>query len=169
MRLLGFAWGIGGVLLLLMFAIYRLAPMALALENMTLGVLHWFALAFSIVYMAYAEGYKGFHRGFAPRVVARASYLRTHPQLLHIILAPLFCMGYIHATNRRKILSIGLTIMIICFVIIARLLPQPWRGIVDAGVVVGLAIGVISIFYFLALAEKEPARIRIFLEVPDNI
>jgi hypothetical protein len=143
--------------------------MALALENMTLGVLHWFALAFSIVYMAYAEGYKGFHRGFAPRVVARASYLRTHPQLLHIILAPLFCMGYIHATNRRKILSIGLTIMIICFVIIARLLPQPWRGIVDAGVVVGLAIGVISIFYFLALAEKEPARIRIFLEVPDNI
>jgi len=78
-------------------------------------------------------------------------------------------MGYIHATNRRKILSIGLTIMIICFVIIARLLPQPWRGIVDAGVVVGLAIGVISIFYFLALAEKEPARIRIFLEVPDNI
>jgi hypothetical protein len=169
LRLLGFAWGIGGVLLLLMFAIYRLAPMALALENMTLGVLHWFALAFSIVYMAYAEGYKGFHRGFAPRVVARASYLRTHPQLLHIILAPLFCMGYIHATNRRKILSIGLTIMIICFVIIARLLPQPWRGIVDAGVVVGLAIGVISIFYFLALAEKEPARIRIFLEVPDNI
>ena len=168
MRLLGFAWGIGGVLLLLMFAIYRLAPMALALENTTMGVLHWFALAFSIVYMAYAEGYKGFHRGFAPRVVARASYLRAHPKLLHIILAPLFCMGYIHATSKRKMLSIGLTIMIVCFVMIARLLPQPWRGIVDAGVVVGLAIGVVSIFYFLAIAEKEPARIRVFSEVPDN-
>ena len=168
MKLLGFAWGVGGVLLLLMFAIYRLAPMALALENTTMGVLHWFALAFSIVYMAYAEGYKGFHRGFAPRVVARASYLRAHPKLLHIILAPLFCMGYIHATSKRKMLSIGLTIMIVCFVMIARLLPQPWRGIVDAGVVVGLAIGVVSIFYFLAIAEKEPARIRVFSEVPDN-
>jgi hypothetical protein len=168
LKLLGFAWGVGGVLLLLMFAIYRLAPMALALENTTMGVLHWFALAFSIVYMAYAEGYKGFHRGFAPRVVARASYLRAHPKLLHIILAPLFCMGYIHATSKRKMLSIGLTIMIVCFVMIARLLPQPWRGIVDAGVVVGLAIGVVSIFYFLAIAEKEPARIRVFSEVPDN-
>ena len=151
-----------------MFAIYRLAPIAFALENATMGVLHWFALVFSVVYMAYAEGYKGFHLGFAPRVVIRATYLKSNPRLLHVILAPLFCMGYIYATNKRKLLSIGLTTLIICFVMIARLLPQPWRGIVDAGVVVGLGMGVVSILYFLVLAENEPARIKISAEVPEN-
>ena len=107
--------------------------------------------------MAYAEGYKGFHLGFAPRVVRRASYLRDNPQLSHTLLAPLFCMGYFYTTTRRQIVSIGLTVMIICFVLIAGLLPQPWRGIVDAGVVVGLSLGVASILYFLAIAEKKPA------------
>ncbi|MBQ14341.1 MAG: hypothetical protein CMQ17_08060 [Gammaproteobacteria bacterium] len=168
LKLLGFVWGVGGILLMLMFAIYRLAPMVFALENVPMGILHWFALVFSVVYMAYAEGYKGFHLGFAPRVVVRATYLRSNPRLLHIILAPLFCMGYIYATNRRKLLSFGLTILIICFIIIAGLLPQPWRGILDAGVVVGLGMGVVSILYFLVLAENEPARIRTSAEVPEN-
>lgn len=166
MRALGFSWGIGGVLLLLLFAIYRLAPMALDLANSTLSLLHWAALAFSIVYMAYAEGYKGFHLGFAPRVVVRANYLREHPRIFLVLLAPLFCMGYIHATRRRKLLSIGLTAMIICFVLVARTLPQPWRGIIDAGVVVGLGIGIISILYFIPLILRAPDAIGIATDVP---
>ena len=127
------AWGIGGVLFLLIFAIFRLAPTALELENSDMSEVHWLALVFSVIYMAYAEGYKGFHLGFAPRVVVRARYLATNPRPLHVLLAPLFCMGYIYATRRRQILSIALTTMIICFVLIARSIPQPWRGIVDAG------------------------------------
>ncbi len=168
MKILGFAWGVGGVLLLLLFAIYRLAPMAFALGDSNLSLLHWSALTFSIVYMAYAEGYKGFHLNFAPRVVSRATFLGSHPRILHIILAPLFCMGYIYATRKRKLLSFGLTIMIICFIMLARLLPQPWRGILDAGVVVGLGIGIVSILYFLVLAACEPGRITISPEVPGN-
>ena len=75
-------------------------------------------------------------------------------------------MGYIHATKRRKLLSIGLTIMIICFIMVARMLPQPWRGILDAGVVVGLSIGISSILYFVYVAIRKPELIAVSLDVP---
>ena len=162
------AWGIGGVLLLLIFAIFRLAPMALELESSAMSEVHWLALVFSVIYMAYAEGYKGFHLGFAPRVVVRARYLADNPRPLHVLLAPLFCMGYIYATRKRQILSFALTTMIICFVLIARSMPQPWRGIVDAGVVVGLGLGVVSIAYFLIISSNDPARLTVSAEVPGD-
>ena len=168
MKVLGFTWGVGGVLLLLLFAIYRLAPMALALEDSTMTLLHWTVLTFFVAYMAYTEGYKGFHHGFAPRLVIRAIYLRNNPRILHVLLAPLFCMGYIYATRKRKIISIGHTLMIICFILIARILPQPWRGIIDAGVVVGLSIGIISITYFIFLAILNPQAIEISAELSDD-
>ena len=168
MKSLGFIWGIVGVLLLLGFALYRLAPMAFELVDIELSMLHWAALVFSVVYMAYAEGYKGFHKGFAPRVVVRASYLRDNPNPLHVLLAPLFCMGYIHATRKRQLLSIGLTLMIICFIFLARTLAQPWRGILDAGVVGGLGIGILSICYFLALARLRPEALTMSPETPEQ-
>ena len=107
MKTIGYTWGIGGVLLILVFAIYRLTPMALALENFPMSNFHWACLIFSVVYMAYAEGYKGFHLGFAPRVVLRAIYLQENPKPIHVLLAPIFCMGFIYATRKRQLLSIG--------------------------------------------------------------
>ena len=142
--------------------------MALELENSSMSMVHWLTLAFSVIYMAYAEGYKGFHLGFAPRVIVRARYLANNPRPLHVLLAPLFCMGYIHATRRRQIVSFALTTMIICFVLIARSMPQPWRGILDAGVVVGLSIGVLSIGYFLIISSSDPTRLTISAEVPSD-
>lgn len=168
LKILGFAWGIGGILLLLLFAVVRLGPMALELATLELQQLHWFALAVSILYMAYAEGYKGFHLGFAPRVVARARYLSAHPRPLHILLAPAFCMGYIYATPKRKLMSFGLTGMIVCLVLLVRLLPQPWRGIVDAGVVTGLMLGMASIVYFLWEHLRHPeVALAVATDVPD--
>jgi len=140
--------------------------MALALQGTAMTALHWFALAFSVLYMAYAEGYKGFHLGFAPRVVVRAQYLASNPRWIHLLLAPVFCMGYIHATRKRIILSCSLTLMIICFVLLARLLPQPWRGIVDAGVVVGLTIGVFSILYFVIISIRNPDSVKVSADLP---
>lgn len=166
MGLLGFGWGVGGVLLMLLFAIYRLAPMAMELSDLTLSALQWLALLFSISYMAYAEGYKGFHKSFAPRVVVRARYLQKHATLAKVVLAPLFCMGFIHATRKRMILSISLTLMIIFFVVVVRMLPQPWRGIVDAGVVTGLLFGVTSIIYYLIQSFVKPELLTISPDVP---
>jgi F0F1-type ATP synthase membrane subunit a len=37
---------------------------------------------------------------------------------------------------------------IVVLVLLVRAVPQPWRGIIDLGVVVGLAWGIISIVVF---------------------
>ena len=166
MRILGFTWGIGGVLCLLLFAIYRLTPIAFELESSVLNGLQWFALLACVFAMAYAEGYRGFHKAFAPRVVVRANYLKQHPRILHVILAPLFCMGFIHATPRRRLVSISVSTMVICLILIVRLLPQPWRGIVDAGVVVGLFLGICSIVFFLLQLAMRPELLTQAAEVP---
>ena len=159
-------WGIGGVLTLLLTAIIRLSPMAVELQDYSLNAMQWAALLIFVPYMIWAEGYRGFHQNFAPRLIVRANYLKNHPRPVHVILAPLFCMGYIHATRRRQLMSIGLTAMIISFVLIVRLLPQPWRGIVDAGVVLGLLIGVASILFFLVQSFLRPERMTFPAELP---
>lgn len=148
----GALWGIGGVVLLLGAAIYRLAPLAAEAIAYELGPVHWAVLVGFTAFMAYAEGYRGFQQRFSPRVAARAKYLRENPRPLLVLLAPFFCMGYFHATRRRKISSISLTAGIIMLIIMVRLLAQPWRGIIDLGVVVGLVWGEATILYFSALA-----------------
>jgi glucose uptake protein GlcU len=165
-RSIGFIWGVGGILLLLSFAIVRLGGVALELNTYDLSLTQWLLMSGWFAYMVWAEGYKGFHLAFAPRVVARASYLADNPRPVHVLLAPLFCMGYVHATPRRRILSIALSCMIVCFVLLARMLPQPWRGIVDVGVVAGLVVGVGSIVYYLLLLKQAGAS---SLPVPTDV
>jgi hypothetical protein len=74
--------------------------------------------------------------------------MKEHPRLLRALLGPLFCIGYFHATTKLKIRMISLTIGIIILIVLVHRLDQPWRGIVDAGVVVGLSWGVISLVLF---------------------
>lgn len=153
----GAIWGITGVLLLLSSATIRLAPLAVDAFSYPFRMPHWLGLTLIVIGMSYLEGYKGFQKGFSPRVAARARYLREHPRMLHIVLAPFFCMGYFYATRRRKITSISLTIGIIVLVLLVRLVSQPWRGIIDAGVVVGLAWGIVSLLIFsvMSLFSRE--------------
>jgi len=98
--------------------------------------------------MLFSEGYRGFQKQFAPRFAARAYYLTTSPKLKHQLLAPLFCVGYIYATRRRMIIAWLLTVTVIGFIITVRLVSQPWRGIIDTGVVLGLMYGLASVYYF---------------------
>lgn len=168
LRIFGMLWGLGGVAALLVYAVWRLASYALELAGLPLGVLHWAALVFSVGYMIYAEGYKGFHLGFAPRVVVRAQYLWRNPSPGLVLLAPLFCMGFVHATRRRRLATIGLTVMILCFIAIARQLPQPWRGILDAGVVAGLSFGIASLCYFV-MAALGSRNIDIPADTPEIV
>lgn len=147
-NMIGALWGLTGVMLLLASAVYRLTPLALDAAGYELRWYHWTFFAFVLLFMAYLEGYRAFQQGFSPRVAARARYLRTHRNTLHAVLAPLFCMGYFHAPKKRRVTSLSVTAGIIVLVLIVRFLPQPWRGIVDAGVVVGLAWGLISLVIF---------------------
>lgn len=139
-------WGIFGFVLILSQAIYRLAP--LAWEPIASGQLEtwqWGLYAFSIIFNGYSEGYKAFQLQVAPRVIARADHLASDPRLLHVILAPLFCMALFHASRRRLMVSWSVYAGILVLIIAVRQLAQPWRGMVDAGVVVGLSWGIASI------------------------
>lgn len=148
----GAFWGLAGIILLLASAIYRLTPLAVQAFSYDFLWYHWLALAFTALFMAYAEGFKGFQQRFSPRVAARARYLKDHPRTRNALLGPFFCMGYCCATRRRKITSLSLTAGIVVLIILVRFLPQPWRGIVDAGVVLGLIWGLVSLIIFSLFA-----------------
>jgi len=141
-------WGLGGIFFLVGFAVYRLTPRAVEALASGLGPWQWGLLGVWMLLMAYSEGYRGFQQRFSPRTAARARWLRDRPSPLRVVLAPLFCMGYFHATRRVRIASIGLTAGIIVFVVAVSYCPQPWRGIIDCGVVVGLAWGLVSLGWF---------------------
>ncbi len=167
MGICGAIWGLTGVSLLLGSAIYRLTPLAIDAFSYNFSWYHWLSLFLILFFMAYAEGYRGFQKAFSPRVAARALYIKNNPRLLHALLGPFFCMGFFHATRRRKITSFSVTFGIIILIILVRFLAQPWRGIIDAGVVVGLGWGLVSliIFSYQAFTQKE---FRYSPEVPEG-
>ena len=145
---IGAVWGLTGILALLLSAVLRLWPLVEEAFSYPLTWYHRVALLAIAIGMAYFEGYKGFQMAFSPRTAARARYLLHNPRLLHILLAPLFCMGYFYSTKRRKITSISLTLGIVLLIVMMRFVSQPWRGIIDLGVVVGLAWGIVSLLAF---------------------
>jgi hypothetical protein len=139
-------WGVLGVFLLLSQAVVRLTP--IALEPLFAGgltLLQATVYAVWVLVSLYSEGYRGFQKAFVPRTVARAFYLATLPLSVYSFLAPLFCMGLVHARPRRLVTSWSVVLAITLAVIAVRRLPYPWRGIVDGGVVVGLFWGLVSL------------------------
>lgn len=146
-------WGVLGFAAIVFRAVWSLTPVALApIRAGTMTALHWFLYIGWLVFMVYSEGYKGFQRKVAPRVAARAMYAARHPRPLLVIFAPLFCMGLFHATRKRLIVSwcafTGIVLLVIC----VRQLDQPWRGIVDGGVVAGLGWGLVAMLWSFARA-----------------
>jgi len=145
-------WGFFGVIALLVDALIRLAPVAWApIADESLGWGAGLAYLLSIAFMAYTEGYRGFQKQFTPRLVARLWVIRQTPWWVQL-LAPLYAMGMIHATRRRLLGAWGLVLAIVMMIIAIRFLPQPWRGAIDAGVVVGMSWGLASMMAQMARA-----------------
>jgi hypothetical protein len=141
-------WGVLGFAAIVFRAVWSLTPIALEpIRAGTMTALQWALYVGWLGFMVYSEGYKGFQRKVAPRVAARAMYAATHPRPLLVILAPLFCMGLIHATRKRLIVSWCVFTGIVVLVILVRQLEQPWRGIVDGGVVAGLGWGLVALLW----------------------
>jgi hypothetical protein len=141
----GALWGSAGLAALLMVCALRLWPHAVdgVREVTTLGQALGGALI--VAGIAWAEGYRGFWCGLSPLVAARSRWLAQHPRPLLLLMAPVFTLGMLHATRRRLIRAWALTAMITGFIVAVPLLPSPWRGLIDLGVVVGLSVGALSI------------------------
>jgi len=147
-HIIGAIWGILGVTLILGSAIVRVYPHMADALSLGLSPLQWVVLFLWSMFMLLAEGYRGFQKLFSPRVAARTWHLVNHGRPIDLILAPLYCIGYFHATRKRIITSWSLTVVITFIVVIVRYLPQPWRGIIDSGVILGLFYGLIWVYLF---------------------
>ena len=155
MRPLLFGWAIFGVTVLLLNALARLVPLALeALRSNELTIWHWGIIISWSASNCYLEGYRGFQKRFVPRVIARAHYLEQNPTFLRVLFAPLFAMAYFQAERRAKIAAWIVTSFVLIAIFIVKQLPQPWRGIVDCGVICGLSWGLVL------LAWTSLARFR---------
>ncbi|HBO87627.1 MAG TPA: hypothetical protein DD620_02615 [Verrucomicrobia bacterium] len=146
--IMGATWGVIGITLLLGRGLVCLVPYVLELADSVLTGWQGTALLSSVILLGYTEGYKGFQLRFSPRAAARVNVVRRIPTLTRVVLAPLFCMGFFDATRKRKIVAYGLTTMVVLLIILVERLPQPWRGIVDAGVLFGLSWGLVSFWFF---------------------
>ena len=130
-----------------------------------LSLIHWISLLLICIFFAYYEGYKGFQLAWSPMLVKRTYHFASLSKpsitltnsfhidsLIALMLGPMLAGGFICGTKRRYILSWGITVFIIIFVMIMRVLPNnsPWKCFIDIGVVIGLTWGLtfILIWWF---------------------
>jgi hypothetical protein len=158
-------WAVLGVLALLVRALLRLLPLALEpLVHRDLNAAQAALYAGWALVNAYAEGYRGFQKRFSPRVVMRARAVAEKPKFWRVVFAPAFCMSLFGASRRGVVVAWSVTATIVSLVLLMPHVAQPWRGIVDGGVVVGLGWGVLSLLYaFARLLAGRP------LEVPADL
>jgi hypothetical protein len=153
------AWGVLGFAAVLVNAIVRLAPVAWEpIAERSLSSAQVALYVGWVVWMWYTEGYRAFQQQLSPRMVRRALHLARNPVAYRVALAPLFCMGLFHATRRRLVVAWAVLFGIVGLVVAVRQLSQPWRGLVDGGVVVGLGWGLAALLvtFGLAIAGREP-------------
>lgn len=157
-----YLWAVLGVTLLVVRGLYAVGMAAWEAVSGPLSPWQVAALWVWVVTNLYLEGYRGFQLRFVPRVVSRAYLLARgeHSGKMAIALAPLFAMGFFHAKRSAQRAAWILTGVVAVLVIAMRHLSQPLRGIIDAGVVAGLAYGTLSLLaaaYSTAVNRRPPA------------
>jgi hypothetical protein len=161
-----FLWGLSGVIALFARALVRLAPMAWQpIADGSLSALQIGIYAAWVVFNAYGEGYRAFQKAFCPRVVGRAHHLASSPRKWHALLAPLYCLSLFHANRRGLTVAWVMIAVISVLVFLLRITPQPWRGIIDGGVVVALAWGLV-VLVVLAVKTLAGSPPRAKLNLP---
>lgn len=141
------AWGVVGIVLLLASAIVRLAPHAFEMFSYEITWWQWLLLAVWCGFMLLSEGYDGFQKRLVPRIYTRAYELYKKGSAVERLLAPLYCLSYFHAEARRMVIAYIALLLIVVAVLVVHAMPQPWRGLIDWGVILGLGYGVGTILY----------------------
>ena len=129
-------------------------------KNGNLNLIQWISLLLICIFFSYYEGYKGFQLAWSPMLVKRAYHFSSMPKpvitltksllidsSIALLLAPMLAGGFICGTIRRYILSWGITIFVIIFVMLMTFLPNEssWKCFIDIGVVIGLTWGLVFI------------------------
>jgi len=136
------AWGALGLAAILFEAAARLGAHAMRAIGAGLTIAQWSVLAGGAVVMTYIEGYRVFHRREARGVVVRARWSARRLRGARAWAAPLYALGLMgrHRARARRVAA-----AIVAAIVVVRALPDPWRGIVDAGIVPALAWGGLAI------------------------
>ncbi len=150
-------WGVLGMEALLGQALVRLSRLAWE------GVVTQFAplpFAVAVVWcavMAWAEGYRGFQQRFVPQALERAFTIDVRSRL-DVALAPLVVLGVWRTEPKVRRRALIMVVGVTTLVLLVKQLPQPWRGVVDSGVVVGLAWGAAALLVGLVTRLRAPLR-----------
>ena len=147
MKKLIIIYSIGGVIAIFSSAIYRLYPHVREGFSFEFSTLNWIVLMAYLIVMIVGKGYFALHRGFVPRVINRSELLIENGNLFDKLLAPLYCMGFFKAPRKRMIISYVMISLIVSFIVSASKITQPWRGIIDLGVIIGLSLGIFSLLF----------------------
>lgn len=110
-----------------------------------LNPLEWLALVVVAFAFAYGEGVRALAYRWVPTMDLRARELGLQARLHHRLLAPLYAMSLIGAPTRTLLRAWSGVALIVAAVLIVRVLPEPWRGIIDFGVAIALTIGLARI------------------------
>lgn len=158
-------WGVFGVVAVLGNGLRRVLPIALEpfRTDTEMPRAFWVSYAGFSAFMAYAEGYWGFHRKFSPNVVRRSLTLHTDQAgILGRVLAPMYCMELFRAAPGRARASWSFISAITLVVALVKRLPPRPRAVVDAGVCTGLSFGIASLllhylnYVTLGIQPPEP-------------
>ena len=74
-------------------------------------------------------------------------------------------MSLFHATRRQKVVSWGFIAALVVLIWWVRTLPQPWRGIIDGGVVLGLVWG-LGVIWWLFVRYIMGAKVPLPGDLP---
>ena len=138
-------WTLLGVAALFSTSIFRLGSRGVATIQGGLGWGEWSGLVLLTVAFVYGEGFRTLDRRWVPRLLERALLLRDDPRLSVRLLAPLYGLSLVGVSRGDLIRGWLLVAAILGAVLTVRVLPDPWRGIVDFAVGAALSWGLVAI------------------------
>lgn len=138
-------WALLGVAALFAMAVVRLGARAMNSLQAGVGPMEFVLLVSLVLLFVVGEGWAALQRKWVPRVVARARELRHRGLILHRLLAPLYGMSLIGAGSRTLVRGWAGVAAVIVAVLAVRLLPDPWRGMVDLAVAAALSWGLLAL------------------------
>lgn len=151
------AWALLGVTLLFGSAVYRLGRRGVATLAEGLDAFHLVALLVLVAFFVYGEGIRAIQRRYAPYLLGRVRQVALEGAGWHRLLAPLYSMSLVGAAPANLARAWGGVTAVVAAILVLRVTPDPWRGIVDTAVSLALAWGLGSIL-IQALRSGLPAH-----------